>query len=324
MKRSTKIISLFLVIMIVLTGLVACGGKEPTNEQEPPVEDPQDEVVDEEETDGFPLEIEDAFGNKVTLEKAPERIISLAPSHTEILFALGLGEKIVGVTSFCDYPEEALEVEKIGDFSGMNFEKIIELEPDLIVNYGELNEDDSKVYSEAGIPVLCYIPESIDEVLETITQIALATGAVEEGESLTKSMVEKRDEIVNKVKDTEKVRVFYEIWHEPLQAAGAGSFVDGLIELANGDNVARDAEGMYPNYDMEQLIENDPEVYLTSIDVPEKTAESIAARPGYDEITAIKNGEIYLLDGNIMSRPGPRIIEALELIAKTIHPEVFE
>lgn len=325
--KGIKKISLLLVVILLFASLVAC-----TKSEDGQVVDEGSKVIEQGEENkangngdnNYPLEVEDAFGNLVTLEKAPERIISFAPSHTEILFALGLGDKVVGVTSYCDYPEEALEIERVGDYEGVNYERVIELEPDLIVNYGELDADSAKIYEEAGIPVVSYMPESIDEVIETIEEIALVTGAVEAGEELVNQMTQKRDEIVERVKDKEPVKVFYEVWHEPLMTAGAGSFVDDLIQLANGINIARDAEGLYPNYDLEQLIENDPEVYISSVDLPEKTVEAIASRPGYEEITAIKEGRVYLLDGNIMSRPGPRIVDALEIMAKAIHPEAFE
>ncbi len=318
MNRKFKMTALFLVLMLVFVGLVGCS--QDKTDPGPDAVGPNNNNIEYNYSKTF----SDDFGHIIELEEAPERIISLAPSHTEILYALGLGDKIVGVTAFCDYPAEALELEKVGDYMGINFEKIIELEPDLIVNYGQLDDDASKIYSDAGIPVLSFLPESIDEVINTIKQIAAATDTVEEGDALVKSMEDHRDEIVAKVQTVDTVKVFYEIWHDPLMAAGAGSFMDSLINLANGTNVASDAEGAYPSYDIEQLVENDPEVYLTANDLPDKTVESISARPGYEDISAIKNGDIHILDGNISSRPGPRIVEGLELVARAIHPEVFE
>lgn len=318
MNRKFKMTALFLVLMLVFVGLVGCS--QDKTDPGPDAVGPNNNNIEYNYSKTF----SDDFGHIIELEEAPERIISLAPSHTEILYALGLGDKIVGVTAFCDYPAEALELEKVGDYMGINFEKIIELEPDLIVNYGQLDDDASKIYSDAGIPVLSFLPESIDEVINTIKQIATATDTVEEGDALVKSMEDHRDEIVAKVQTVDTVKVFYEIWHDPLMAAGAGSFMDSLINLANGTNVASDAEGAYPSYDIEQLVENDPEVYLTANDLPDKTVESISARPGYEDISAIKNGDIHILDGNISSRPGPRIVEGLELVARAIHPEVFE
>lgn len=324
MNKDIKHISLILALMLIIVGVIGCTHNEEDRGQDIEELNGEDQGNVDIEASRFPLSVEDGFGNIVIIEKAPERIISMIPSNTEILFALGLGDKIVGVSNYCDYPEEALEIERIGDYMAVNFEKVIELEPDLIVNYGELDKDAIQIYSNAGIDVISFLPESIDEVHATIKQIALATDTVEVGDALVASMEEQRDEILSRVQEADTVKVFYEIWHDPLMAAGGGSFMDGLIILANGDNVARDAEGAYANYDVERLIENDPEIYLTADDFPEKTYESILARPGYENITAIKNGDVYLLDGNIISRPGPRIVEGLEMVARTLHPEVFE
>lgn len=313
----TKFRRLALIMAIFVLG-VAVVGCAPKSGEKPEVSAPA--PVENENT---LLTIKDDFGRTVTLEAAPERIISLAPSNTEILYALGLGEKVVGVTSYDDYPAEALEVEKIGDFNGINLEKIVELQPDLVVNYGPGNEEENARLEEAGINYVGFEPESIDAVIDTITRIGQLTGASDQAKILADEMSIKRDEILSKIEGAESKTVFYEIWHEPLMAAGTGSFMDELMTMAGGENIAKDAEGEYPQFDLEQLVERNPEVYLTSADLPEKTVESIIARPGFENIEAIMNGNVYVLDANIMSRPGPRIIEALEIIAKAIHPEKF-
>lgn len=307
-------IILMIAIVLAVTLLSGCAPKEETGEitQETPAEAP--------ETAG--ISVLDDFGNEIVLEGPAQRIISLAPSNTEILFAIGAGDRVIGVTTFDDYPEEVLQIEKIGDFNGMNLERIIELEPDLVINYGEGITEETQRLVEAGIQIAGFEPESIEEIIETIERIGLLTGNSAEAEALSKGMLDKEAELIEKVKGLETKKVFYEIWHEPLMAAGPGSFVDQLILLAGGVNVAGDAESEYPQFDLEQLIERNPQVYLTANDLPEKTVESIKERPGYENIDAIKNGQIYLLDGNIMSRPGPRIIEALEILMKAIHPEI--
>lgn len=323
--KKIKGLSLFLLLMVLVLSLVACGSKEEVDE-ELKVEDVQEleEVVSD-----YPMEIEDDFGNKETLEEEPMKIVSLAPHNTEILFALGLGDKVVGVTSYCDYPEEATTKDIIGGFKEFNLEKIIELEPDLVLAYGSGDEEENKVLREAGIKVLGFMPETIDEVIEDMKTIGKITGSGTEAEKITLTMANKRDEILDKLKGQEKIKVFYEIWHEPLQAAGKGSFMGELLVLSGAENIAVDEdEGQaYPIFDLEQLVERDPEVYITSADIPEKTIESIKARPGYEEITAIKSDRVYMFEGNeanILSRPGPRIVEALEIIAKTIYPKIFE
>lgn len=323
--RNIKRFSFILAIILVMASLVACGTSQDIDQDNNTgVEENQGQDVGEDSKEvEFPLELEDDFGRKVSIEEAPERIISLAPSNTEILFALGLDEKIVGVTSFDNYPEEALEKEEIGNISEINMEKIVELEPDLVVAAGLSNQEDVEELEGLGIPVLVYDPNSIDETIETIKAIGEATDKVEEADSVTEEMEAKRDEIVEKVKDTEEVKVFYEIWHDPLQAAGPGSFMDELITLAGGSNVAGDADSAYAEYDLEQLVEKDPQVYL-SADDGLKTVEDIKERPGYEDITAIREENIFFLDEDISSRAGPRIVEALELVAQAIYPEIFQ
>lgn len=317
--KSKKVLLLLLALVLTLTVFTGCGNKNAKVKLDDNVE-----KVEEYKDSIYPMDVEDQFGNTLTFEKKPESIVSLAPSHTEILFSLGLGDKIVGVTDFCDYPEEAKEKEKVGSYTEINIEKIIELNPDLVVQYGPGDEDITASLRDAGINILCYEPESIDDVIDVIDKLGKVTDTVEQAESIVNEMNDKKEEIVNKVKDSEKVKVFYEIWHDPLMAAGPGSFMDELINLAGGENIAADAEGEYPQFDIEQLIERDPQVYLAAQDSEEKTVESIKARPGFENISAVKNDNVYLLEPNIVSRPGPRIIEALEMVAKAIHPELFK
>lgn len=325
--KKFKNIALFLSLMLILLAVVGCTPKKEANEGLK-VEGVEEKNQDSnEEVTNFPVKIEDNFGNKVTLEKEPMKIVSLAPNNTEVLFALGLGDRVVGVTSYCDYPEEAKAKEIVGDFEGNNLEKIVELNPDLVLVYGAGNEEDNKVLKDAGIKVLGFMPETIDAVIKDIETVGKATGKNKEAAELVEAMNNKKNEILEKVKGQEEVKVFYEIWHDPLMAAGKGSFMDELITLAGGKNIAEDAEGAYPQYDLEQLVERDPEVYLTAQDMPDKTVESIKVRPGYEDISAIKNDRVYVFEGNeanVVSRPGPRIIEALEVVAKAIHPELFK
>lgn len=301
-----------LVLALILAAAVGCA---PEKEVENPVVEPAQETPVE-------LSITDDFGNTITLEKAAERIVSLAPSNTEILFAIGAGDAVIGVTTYDDFPLEVLEIEKIGDFNGINLERIIELQPDLVVNYGDGITEETQRLVEAGITIVGFEPESIEEIVETINRIGVLTGKSKEADALVKEMLNKEAELLVKIEGLDKKKVFYEIWHEPLMAAGPGSFVDQLITLAGGTNIASDAESEYPQFDLEQLIERNPEVYLTANDLPEKTADSIKQRPGFENLDAVKNNQIYLLDGNILSRPGPRIIQALELLIEAIHPEI--
>lgn len=326
--RRFKNLTLFLSLIMIISALVGCTPKVDNNKDEGlQVEDNNNQNNDVVEEVSFPVEIEDSFGNKVTIESEPTKIVSLAPSNTEVLFALGLGDKVVGVTSYCNYPEEATTKEVIGSYKQFNLERIVELNPDLVLISGSGEEEDNKILRDAGIKVLGFEPKSIGDVMKDIELIGKATGNSEKANEVIGAMEDKKNEILDKVKGQEPVRVFYEIWSDPLMGAGKGSFMDELITLSGGKNIADDADGAYPTYDLEQLIERNPEVYLAAKGMEDMTVESIKTRAGYDAITAVKNDRVYLFEGNeadIVSRAGTRIIEALELVAKAIYPEVFK
>ncbi|HOK62373.1 MAG TPA: cobalamin-binding protein [Soehngenia sp.] len=304
-KRS---LYLLLALLLIVGSISGCSNTTS------PAEDNNQQVAET-------IEITDDFGKVITLEKPAEKIVSLAPSHTEILFAIGAGEKVVGVTTADDYPEEVKDIEKVGGFDGWNLEMILALEPDLVINYGQGNEEDNKRLEEAGIVVASFMPETIEGVFDTIEKIGVLTGCSEKANEVVADMKSQRDEIVAKVKDLGTKRVFYEVYNDPLMSAGPGSFIDELITLAGGENIAKDADNPYPQYDVEKLIEKNPEVYLIPNDST-TTLETLKERPGFENIDAIKNSQVYFLDANIVSRPGPRIIEGLKEIAKAIHPEI--
>jgi iron complex transport system substrate-binding protein len=304
-KRS---LYLLLALLIIVGSISGCSSSTS------PVEDNPQQVAET-------IEITDDFGKVITLEKPAEKIVSLAPSQTEILFAIGAGEKVVGVTTADDYPEEVKEIEKVGGFDGWNLEMIIALEPDLVINYGQGSEEDNKRFEEAGIVVASFLPETIDDVMDTIEKIGVLTGNSDKAKEVVADMKSERDEIISKVKDLETKRVFYEVYNDPLMTAGPGSFIDELINLAGGENIAKDADSPYPQYDVEKLIEKNPEVYLIPDDST-TTLETLKERPGFENIDAIKNSQVYFLDADIVSRAGPRIIEGLKEIAKAIHPEI--
>ncbi|KPU27083.1 ABC transporter substrate-binding protein [Caloranaerobacter sp. TR13] len=320
-SKFAKVLVLLLSLVLIMGAFTGCVKKKEEN-----IDDKSEINNNESNITGtiYPLEVEDDFGNKVTIENEPKRIVSLAPSHTEILFAIGLGERVVGVSNYCDYPEEAKNKEKVGDSFNVNVEKIIELSPDLVIQYGQGKEEVNKRLKEAGIKVLSYEPESIDDVINLIDELGKITNSGRAAKMTIVDMMTKRDFVLSRVAGKKKVKVFYEVWDQPLMAAGPGSFIDELINLAGGENIAKDAQGKYPQFDLEQLIERNPDVYLTAKDREDKTVDSIKARIGYENINAIKNDRVYILDPNIISRPGPRIVDGLELIARKIHPEAFK
>ena len=313
-----KRIYLLIGILIIVILAASCTWKK--------VEEPNIPIIDEKppvEEGNFPIEITDDFGNLVKFDKSPDTIISLSPNNTEILYALGLGDKVIGITSDSDYPEQVLLVEKIGDLNGINLDRIIELNPDLVLVYGPGNKEDNLRLKEAGIPTLAFMPKSIDAIIYSINTIAEVTATTEKAKVLTQNMIQKEDKLINLVKNAKKKTVFYEYEISPLKTSGSGSLINVLINLAGGINIAENEEGDYPLYNFEKILDKNPEVYLTSSSNNDKITE-IKSRPGFNNIKAVKSDNVYSVDSNIVSTPGPRIVDALELIARAIHPEVFK
>ncbi|NLH27874.1 MAG: cobalamin-binding protein [Syntrophomonadaceae bacterium] len=308
-----KTVFYLLVIMCFLFFMVGCGTADEQKQSK----------TDEQTVD---IVVTDDFGNQVKLDHYPERIVSLTPSNTEILFALGLGEKVVGVTSYCDYPEEAKDKPKIGDLKG-NVEAIVASEPDLVLAKGILNDDAVEKLRKLDIPVLCLDPESIEGVYRAIELIAKATGTNEKGEEIIGEMKEKIDSVekkVAKIPQEERLRVFIEVGSDPLYTAGKETFVDELVVLAGGINIADDIKG-YQMYSSEAVVKNNPDVILSADSYYVDIKQEIKKRAGWEEIKAVQEGKVIdELDTNLLNRPGPRSALAVELIAKALYPEIFQ
>jgi len=272
----------------------------------------------------FPMTITDMAGREVTIEAEPQAIVSLAPSNTEILYALGLGDKIVGVTEFCNYPPEVAEKPKVGGFRDVNTEKVVEQEPDLILAANIHTAEVVPALEKLGMTVVVIDPPDIPAVLEGIKLVGKITGQEKEAETLTAEMGERIDAVAKAVEGREKPRVFWELSSD-LWTAGPGSFINDLIVRAGGENIAAEADSPWAQLSNEAVIEADPEVIFLADHPYGETAESVAARPGWDEISAVVNDRIIEVeDTDIFSRPGPRVVDALEMAAKALHPDAFE
>ncbi len=274
----------------------------------------------------FPITLTDDMGNEVTVEKEPQRIISISPSNTEILFAIGAGDKVVGVTDYCDYPEEAKEKEKIGGFSDPSIEMIVALNPDLILITSGVQESITNELEKLDLTVLVIEPKTLEAMLKSVMLMGKAIGQVEEAEELVSNLQERIDKVVSKtevIPEADKPKVFFEVWNDPLMTAGPGSFLDDMIRLAGGINIAADTDKEYPMFSLEALVARDPEVIIGGhITIPDLRA--VEKREGWTDIKAVKEGRIYAGDINIFVRPGPRLVDGLEAMAKFIHPELFE
>ncbi|PTW02260.1 iron complex transport system substrate-binding protein [Halanaerobium saccharolyticum] len=278
----------------------------------------------------FPLNYTDELGREITIEKEVERIITLAPGMTEVIYALGLEDKLVAVSSACDYPEEALTKDDVGRIDEPNIEKIVSLEPDLVIAESVTKIESLERLSELGIKNIGFKPVSINDTIDMIEDIAYLTSAAEAGVELTSRMdkeYQQLKELVNdKLENKERKRVFYEIWSDPLYTAGKGTFIDSLIHDAGGYNVAREAEGSWPTFSLESLIDADPEVYISSAHSTPNglTLDELREREIFREISAFKNDRLYLVDQNLVNRPSPRIIEGYKQFIQAIFPELKE
>lgn len=279
---------------------------------------------------GFPITVTDDLDQEVRLEKKPEKIISISPNMTEVLFAIGAGENVIGVTTFANYPEAALEVQKIGTITEPNIEKIITLEPDLVLASSVNKMETVERLKELGIVVAGYEANSVNKAIENIKKIGLLTGNQDITDKLVTEMyikiAEMRNLVEKKLNENETPKVFFEIWSDPLFTAGSDTFIDDLIYMAGGENLGRLAEGQWPQYNLEKLLIEDPDVYISTPHSAEMqvSVESIRSRERFQSISAIKNDRIYIIDQDIVNRPSPRLVKGLALMIKAVYPELEE
>jgi len=262
----------------------------------------------------------DALGREVKISSPPQKVISLSPAITEILFALELDEKIIGTTEYCDYPEEAKNKPKMGNFENPNFELIVDSEPDLVFIAAGIQTSLIEKFNELNIKVFCLDAETVEQVISNIELAGQIMDANDKAKALSSKMKEKLSTIQEKIQGQEKPLVFFEIWDDPLMSAGPGTFINNLIELAGGINLAKDAATRYPQINFEVLVDKNPDIYIA---INHQRKNDITNRPNFQSLKAIQEGKIYTIEDDLVTLPGPRIIMGLEEMAKIIHPELF-
>lgn len=278
--------------------------------------------VEESSQSSGKLIIKDALGRTVTIEKTPSRIVSLAPSVTEILFAVGAGNKVVGVTAYCDYPPEVKEIPKVGDVTHPNIEKIISLSPDLVIAHRLNDLSVIEKLDALGISVIALDEKNLEDVIKSVELIGKITGNEENATKIVSEMREKIEEINKSVK-TRGVRVMVVVWHDPVWIAGGETFIDDMIKICGGVNVFEEVKG-YQIVGYEEIIKRDPEVIIVMKDkyaggkIP---YEAIMKDERLASISAVKNGRVYMIDADIISRPSPRLMLGLEELFRAIQGE---
>lgn len=310
MKKFLKLVAMISVLIMVMAASAGCAkkntGSNAANKKAP-----------------FPVTITDVYGSKTTIDRKPLRIVALAPSIVEVLYKLGLQDNIVGVTAYCDYPEEAKSKPQVGDFNGVNIEKIVEAKPDLVLAGSGMSQEDYKKLVSLNIKVVVAEARTIDQIPATFMMIGDSTGTSDKARALSNDVKSKMDAIKEKLKDAPKVKAYFVMsFGKDNWTAGKGTFISDLINLAGGENISDDVDS-WNNYSLEKIVEKNPDVILLSSAVANGNSKILDSQKGYSETNAVKNGKVVILDDNLTQRPGPRIVDGLELIAKALHPDLM-
>lgn len=271
--------------------------------------------------------LRDDWGRECRVLGAAQRIISLSPANTEIVFTLGLGDRLIGVTSYCNYPEEAQTKEKVGNVTEIDLERVVRLEPDLVLAGSLTPRELVDKLEELGIRVFVLDAHTIEEVFEDIRKVAILAGIEDEGEEFVKILKDELTQITQKVimlPAEQKPRLLHVIWHDPIWTAGRNTFIDEFIRLGGGVNVVSDLEG-YITLSLEELLRRNPDI-ITVVSTHGSEAISynfFLSDERLQAVRAIRERKVFLVDSDLVSRPGPRVIEALAVFARILHPEIF-
>jgi iron complex transport system substrate-binding protein len=331
MKRNITIIFLALGLLLSACGPTAPVTPASVQDTEPA---PVTEVVPSPEPTEAPMPAKmtftDDLGHTIELAGTPQKIVSLSASTTEILFSIGAGGQVVGRDDYSVYPDAALQVPSVGAmWNELPSEAILAMEPDLVVAAQIISEDQVQALRDLGLNVYWQAnPTSYDELWKNLRDIARLTGHEAEAETLIQKLEARVKAVQDKTASvSERPSVFYELdATDPSNpwTAGSGTFIDYIINQAGGTNAASALQGDYAQFSSEQLIAVNPDVILLADAPYGTTAESVAERPGWEGITAVKDQALYPIDPNMMSVPGPRLVDALETTAKLLHPEMFK
>ena len=272
----------------------------------------------------------DPTGRTLALPAAPRRIVSLVPSVTEILFALGAEDRLVGVTDFCDFPPEARRKPRVGGMVAPSLEAIVALRPDVVVLTSAGNRQETfDQLRRLRIPVYQVAPESIEDVLTAIVSLGELAGRAEAGLAMADGLRRRIEEVAARVAALARPRVLYVLWPDPLMVPGRGALISELIRLAGGDSVTADVSEAYSRYSAEAAIAKSPQVIFLarhgSAQGGPATGDPMVREKWerFGNLPAIGTGRLHAVDGNLLHRYGPRMVDGLEMLARLTHPEAF-
>jgi iron complex transport system substrate-binding protein len=277
-----------------------------------------------------PIHLADGLGRPITLAAPAQKIVSLGPSNTELLFALGAGAQVVGRDDLSDYPEAAQQIPGVGaTYGNFSAEPIVALQPDLVLVAEIYTEEQVKLLSDVGLTVFWLAnPTDFEGLYDNLAIVGQLTGHTVEASDLAHSLEARVAAVTDKVYGLQdKPKVFYEIdASDPTKpyTVGPGTFMNTLIALAGGENVGAALSDAYAQISSEELVNQDPDILLLGDAAYGVTVESVGQRPGWADIAAVKTGKVYAFDDNLASRPGPRLVDGLETLAELLHPELFQ
>jgi iron complex transport system substrate-binding protein len=269
----------------------------------------------------LPISIKDDLGREITIKEYPKRIISLAPSSTEILFEIGAGDRLIGVTDYCNYPKEALTKEKVGGFSNPNIEKIISLKPDLIVLYKSFPKE---VFNqlEKSLPNTSFIvldPKTYEDVMKNIILLGKAVGKENEARKVYNNMLNGWLEIQKKVTSIKKSpKVLFLIWNDPFISVSPSTFLGDLLKKLKAKNIVENNEPEYPVLSLEYIVSKNPDIIIIG-EMSGISKDSIINHPILKNTNAVKNNKVFTVNDDLVFRPGPRLVEGLKALYKILY-----
>lgn len=265
-------------------------------------------------------EITDDLGRRVKIPEKIERAVSLAPNLTEIVFAVGAGDRLVGVTTFCNYPEETKKIQKIGDTMNPNIENIIALKPQIVlISTAAQIETFTKVLDEQGIVYFITNPQNLDGIYKSVTTIGDIFGRKDQADEVVTSLKKRVAVVESRIFSEKPVKTFLQISKEPLYTIGKESFITDLIKRAGGISATADIESAYPKLSKETALALNPDAIVLSESDDNQTPNEV-----FKNSPAVKNAKVFKINADIISRPAPRIVDALEQLTRALHPDSFK
>lgn len=328
MKRILTILAVVLLTLALLSGCATPAAVQPsaspsaaaavTTATPSPSTAPQ--------AQDFPKKVTDIQGNAIDIPKKPERIISMSPSTTEILFAIGAGDKVIGIDKYSDYPDAVKTIAQVGDYTTPDVEKIISLKPDLVLAGEKLQTATITKLKELGIPTMAVEARNYEDISKSFEMIGAAVGQDTAAKALADKLKAKEDEIKGKLAGQKTPTVYYIVSFGAAAGnwtSGPGSFINSMIGIAGGDCVTNhvDPNAPWMDYNLEKLVSQNPDIML--LDQYAGDLKTLATTEGYKDLAAVKNGKVTVTT-NELARPGPRIIDGLDVLAKILHPDLFK